>query len=127
MQRVLRELSKVIGLPDTIEIVKRWGGRELYVPRSVEQSDPLALTLGLVTARKLVEHWGGERLALPIERNALLDLRNESIVAASSAGKSNQEIALEYGLTRQSVAYILRLYKERQEIRKKFAVSKEPA
>jgi Mor family transcriptional regulator len=121
MQRVVKELAKVVGLGDAIELVRRWGGRELYVPVKVQPGDPLALTLGLDTARKLVDTYGGQRLQLPAERNALLELRNAAIVAAHQAGKSTEQIGLEFGLTRQAVNLIIRNIREREEIRKKFA------
>lgn len=130
MQRVIRELSNVIGLADAIEIVRRWGGRDLYVPVKVEAGEPLALTLGLDTARTLVQHYGGQRLQLPAERNALLDLRNAAIVAQHEGGASMESIGLQYGLTRQAVSHILRTIREREAIRQKFAgrqAASEPA
>ncbi len=108
MQRVLKEIADVIGLPDTIEICRRWGGRTLNVPMKVELGDPLALTLGIDTARKLVEEYKGVRLQLPAERNALLDLRNASIARDNAAGMSQEACGVRYGLTRQGVAAVLR-------------------
>lgn len=123
MQRILRELSSAIGLGDTIELVRRWGGRQLYVPTKVESRDPLALTLGLESARRLVEHYGGQQLQLPAERNALLDLRNAEIVQAYAEGdgESMEAIGLRYGLTRQAVSHVLKTHRERAELRQKFA------
>jgi len=121
MQLILRRLSETIGLPDTIEIVRRWGGRILYVPTTVGPNDPLALTLGYKSAMRLVEHWGGQYLQLPIDRNGLLDLRNESIVNDYRSGVSKTQIGLRYGLCRQAISYILQLYAEREAIRKKYS------
>jgi Mor family transcriptional regulator len=121
MQRVIREISEVVGLADAIELVRRWGGRELYVPVKVERADALALTLGLDAARRLVQHYGGQRLQLPAERNALLDLRNAAIVAQHDGGASMETIGLQYGLTRQAVSHILRTIREREAVRQKFA------
>lgn len=122
MQRVIRELSNVIGLADAIEVVRRWGGRNLYVPVSVSSGDPLALTLGLEAARRLAEHFGGQQLQLPAERNALLDLRNAAILADHHTGMNYTQIGLKYGLQRQTVTYILKTIKEREAVRQKFAV-----
>jgi Mor family transcriptional regulator len=108
MQRIVRDLADTLGLPDAIEIVRRWGGRTFYVPTKVRPHDPLALTLGLDSARRLVAAYGGQELSLPAERNALLDLRNESIVTAADKGMSHERIGLLYGLSRQGVAKILR-------------------
>lgn len=121
MQRVIRELSSAVGLADAIELVRRWGGKELYVPVKVQAGDPLALTIGLNAARKLVENFGGQRLQLPAERNALLDLRNASIISLHRAGKGTEQIGIEFGLTRQAVNLIIRKTRELEEVRKKFA------
>lgn len=121
MQRILRDLSNTIGLADAIELIRRWGGRELYVPVTVSSGDPLALTMGLESARRLVAGYGGQRLQLPAERNALLELRNAAIIAEHGAGASHEQIGLRYGLTRQAVSHILRAARERAELRQKFA------
>jgi len=114
MQRVIRDLSKAVGLGDAIEICRRWGGRDFNVPVKVEPHDPLALTLGYDSARKLVEAFGGVRLQLPAERNALLDLRNQAIYeAVVHKGQSHEKVGLEFGLTRQGVNKVLRAVKER--------------
>lgn len=108
MQRIVKELAKAVGLGDAIEVCRRWGGRELYVPVKVGPGDPLALTLGLETARKLVAALGGQRVRLPAERNALLDLRNAAIVRDHAGGLSHEQIGLRYGITRATVSHILR-------------------
>lgn len=108
MQKVVQELAEALGLGDAIEICRRWGGRDLNVPRSVDASDPLALTLGLDTARRLVESFGGEKLQLPSERNALLDMRNEAIIRELKAGRSHESTGLMFGLSRQAVAQLWR-------------------
>lgn len=112
MQRIVKELAEAIGLGDAIEVCRRWGGREAYIPTKVEPGDPLALTLGMDTALRLVKAFGGRRLQLPAERNALLDLRNAAIVRDKEAGLSHERIGLRYGLSRQSIKLILRRYRE---------------
>lgn len=121
MQRIVKELSEKMGLGDALEILRRWGGRELYVGVKVEPGDALALTLGLDCARRLVQHFGGQRLQLPAERNALLGLRNAAIVAEVDAGESHEKVGLRYGLTRQAVGHIIKTHRERAAIRQKFA------
>jgi Mor family transcriptional regulator len=121
MQRAVRELADAIGLGDAIEVCRRWGGREAYIPVKVSPGDPLALTLGLDTAQRLVSAFGGRRLQLPAERNALLDLRNAAILRDADAGMSQEQIGLRYGLTRQSISHILRQLRDTPEPRRTFA------
>lgn len=118
MQKVLRELSDAIGLGDAIAICRKWGGREIRVPVKVDAGDPLALVLGLETARKLVVAYGDQRLQLPNERNALLDMRNEAVWQACVVdGRPAASVALEYGLTRQGVLYVLRRMREQRGVK----------
>jgi hypothetical protein len=111
-QRIVKELTAAVGLANTIVIVGRWGGRELYVPTTVQHGDALALTLGLEVARSLVRAFGGRHIQLPAERNSLIDLRNELIVANLNAGHGQERIGLEFGLTRQMVNRIAKRAKE---------------
>lgn len=123
MNRQLKEIADKIGLGDALELVRRWGGRQLDVPKTARPTDPLSLTMGYECARKMVEHFGGRRFELPIERNALLDLRNAAIVAEVTAGASHEAVAVRYGMTRPNVAYILRKHRDREELRAKFTAT----
>lgn len=114
MQKAVRELADAIGIGLAHELVRRWGGREIYIPLKVEHGDPLALTLGFEAAKKLVKALGGVELQLPIERNALLDLRNEKIRKEYEAGSSAEAIGLRYGLTRQAVMRLVRAEEARR-------------
>jgi Mor family transcriptional regulator len=107
MQRIIEELSEAVGFGAAIEIARRWGGRQLNVPHTVGATDALALALGLETARKLVAAFRGTSITLPVERNALLDLRNQAIRARRVAGASHEAIGVEFGLTRQAIAHVL--------------------
>lgn len=121
MQRVVRELAKTIGLADTIQIVRRWGGRDFSVPSAVDEDHPLALTLGLESARRLVKAYGGQILQLPSERHALIDRRNAAILKAiapkpDGEGLSHEAAGLRFGLTRQQVGNIARRAQQREQV-----------
>lgn len=113
MQRILKDMTSRLGWADTIEIVRRWGGRTLDVPAAVREADPLALTLGLASAQRLVQHYAGQRLQLPSEKRALIDSRDQRILAELAAGKSEESVGLMFGLTRQGVAAVRRKVEER--------------
>ena len=114
-QRVLREIAEEIGVADTLLLARRWAGRTLAVPVKVGQDDPLALALGHETARRLVKAFSGVRLQFPVERNAVLDLRNAAIwKACVDEGRSQESVALEFGVSRQTVGAILAKMRARQ-------------
>lgn len=120
MQKPVRELVDAVGIVDAIEIIRRWGGRKWYCPQNVRPADPLALTLGYETAKRLVEKFGGQDLQLPIERNALIDLRNRAIFLDAQSGDSHEEIAIRYGIMRQRVPQIIKQERELAELRAKY-------
>lgn len=107
MQKVVRDLVDAVGLDVALQIVSRWGGRTFHVPVRVERFDPLALTIGYEPAVRLVGAFGGMNLDIPVERNALLEIRDRMIVLAHEQGVSLSDIALQYGLARQSVKKII--------------------
>jgi Mor family transcriptional regulator len=113
MQRIVKELVSAVGLPDAIVIIRRWGGREFYIPTTVRHHDALALTLGLQAATLLVKAFGGRSLQLPAERNTLIDLRNELIVRRLTENNSHESIGLEFGLSRQMINVIAKRARER--------------
>lgn len=117
MQVAIRELTAVVTFAEALEIVRRWGNRRFRVPMKVGIEDPLALTLGLECAQRLVKAYGGQVLELPAERHALRQMRNEAIWQACVVnGRSPAEVALEFGLTRQSVSWLMeRMRAQRQE------------
>lgn len=117
MQTPLRELTSVLSFAEALEIVRRWGNRKFRVPMRVTITDPLALTLGLECAQRLVNAYGGQVLELPAERHALRQARNGAIWRACAVnGRSPSEVALEFGLTRQCVSYLMdRMRAERQD------------
>lgn len=109
MQRVLIEVVDKIGLAETIELCRGWGGRTLVVPQRVNPSHPLALSLGLKLAKRISEAFGGRTLQLPRERAALIERRNIAIYKACiDDGRSRESVGLEYGLTRQGVDAVIR-------------------
>lgn len=106
---VLRSISKLIGLQPTTIIVRRFGGRYLWIPKPEKLTDesPLVLTVGLVPAQRLAEKYGGQSLDIPNEVNAMLDLRNEAIVKMFLAGTSISAVAYEFGLDRAMIQKII--------------------
>lgn len=113
MHRTVKRLKEELGLPMAIEVCRRWGNRELNVPVRVRDTDPLVLTLGRDAAEKLVAVFGGQRLTVPAEASALLEQRNDAIYhECESLGRSQQEVAIEFGLTRQGVKHVMRVVRE---------------
>lgn len=107
LSRILEEIVEVAGYAAALELCRGFGGRTVRVPAPMVETHPLALTMGYGPARALSERFGGEDLPVPAERTALMDLRNQRIVAAYDDGASVSELAREFGLTRKRITEVL--------------------
>lgn len=114
--RILREISRMIGMQNAIVLVRRYGGRTLSVPSISNLTDrhPLVFHVGLASAQSLSREYGGLNLNLPSEVNALLDERNTEIVrrflgdpAAGVEGESVRMLSIDFGLDRKQIQCII--------------------
>jgi Mor family transcriptional regulator len=107
LQKILEDIAAVIGLPQTLELVSRWGGRELYVPANMDRQHPIAFAIGLNAACDLSAAFAGVTLSIPIERNAVIDIRNRLIYEERQAGASKCRLSVRWGMTRQGIDSVL--------------------
>lgn len=102
---LLLDLSSQIGYQETIELLRAWGGRRLWVPKAMAPDHPIALAIGVTAAGQLAYFYGGTMLELPAERNHLIRIRNECIFRDLKADPV-RTVAIRYGLTPRHVRYI---------------------
>ena len=105
----LKDVVNLIGHQAAIRLVRAKGGRDITFPFDAELHDRhwLVVIVGLDNAKKLCESFWGMSLKLPIEVNALLQLRNEGIVEQFNNGVSVSRIANAYQIDRKHVQNIL--------------------
>lgn len=106
VQTIMREIADAVGHATAFQLVRRWGGRELRVPMTIDEHHPIALSLGLAAAQRLVKAFGGQRLELPVDANVMRQKRDLAIVSDRERGISEEQCAIAYGLTRQAVRAI---------------------
>lgn len=80
------EMADHIGAYRTLLIISALGGREIYVPRSIESS-PFADIVDGEAIVRLARIYGGGRVQLPVGRTALSVARRAGIIAAVRAGE----------------------------------------
>lgn len=102
---LLLDLSDQIGYSETIELIRAWGGRRLWVPKEMPADHPIALAIGSTAAGQLSYYYGGTMLELPAERNHLIRVRNDCILRDLKAD-GTRTVAIRYGLTPRHVRYI---------------------
>jgi Mor family transcriptional regulator len=105
--QLLDELIEFAGIQGVIRLCRTFGGRQVYVPETMAETHPLALTLGYHAACELSRRYGRERIALPGEHQALLEQRNRRIVDEYRLGSSVSKLSRDYGVSRPWVHNIL--------------------
>lgn len=104
-----QQVVDLIGVHASIRLVRLKGGQEITFPQvgNLHYMHWLVVEVGMDNAISMCKEYKGATLKLPIEVNALLQLRNQAIAEDFKAGKSISSIALEYGVDRKLVQNIL--------------------
>lgn len=105
----LKQVLNLIGHQATIRLVRAKGGRDITLPieKNLTDNNWLVALVGMDNAKKLCNHFVGVSLKLPIEVNALVQLRNASIVIDYQDGMSISSIANNYQIDRKLVQKII--------------------
>ncbi len=104
LTQALAELVDTIGMEATVELVRTYGRRNLYVPQHADARHEIALRIGLPAAQQLSAVYGGAELEVPPQRTLLVELRNAEIVRRIvQEGASISETAYAFGVTRRWV------------------------
>ena len=101
----LKSVVDLIGHQAAIRLVRAKGGRDFSLPQTSELHDLhwLVVIVGLDNADVLCDYFRGASLKLPIEVNALIQLRNEAIVVDFNRGVSISELARNYQVDRKLI------------------------
>lgn len=101
----IRQMSKLIGLPDTLNLLQARGGAPLYIPAQASENCCWAKSVSRGSFLKLISEHGGQTLDLPKADKVLKQLRDIYIVNACKQ-KSGRGVARELGLTYRMVKYV---------------------
>lgn len=104
---MLRELADLLGLPATLQLVRYYGGVDLYLPKNLPSNHDLVLILGVEAARRLIDHYGHGVLRLPLARTAMLRARDRLIIDGYTRGKTARGLAMEHGISERQVRAVL--------------------
>ncbi len=102
----MRLLQKIIGMGETIELVKSRGGRPTRMPTTGVRETALDKILKRESILALCKSdLAGHRLDLPKADKILVQIRNMNILAARGHS-TKSELASEYGLTTRMIQII---------------------
>lgn len=97
----MRRLIAVMGFEPAIKLLRKYGGRRIWVPKTAASDRVLAQVVGLKALAALVEHYAGEMLELPSDEKLLIQMRNRMLIARRDEGASYAELAQEFGVSRR--------------------------
>ena len=104
---ILQDLVELVGLQVTLTLVEHYGGVRLYVPVKYDPEHVLAKQIGHQAALKLIEMYRGDRFDIPRAEKAMRAVRDWKIREQYWGGKSQRQLAREYGLTDRQIRNIL--------------------
>jgi len=106
---LLRTIIDLIGPQAAIRLAREYNGREFVVPSRERLHDmhPIVVLVGLANAQALSDRFHGQHIRLPIEVNALLQIRNDAVVKQFLADISISSIAQEFQIDRKLVQKII--------------------
>lgn len=107
LARILRITSPAIA----VRFARTFGGRPLYIPRTLAESHPIARCVGRRAATRICRELGGGDWTVPAAVPSLhwLDAR-----ALKLLGVSNTEIAARLGISDRHVRHLLRGFEPEQ-------------
>jgi hypothetical protein len=102
---ILQEIARFSTPEVAIAMAREWGGRRVYVPRTLSAGHRLARIIGRKAALLLCAHYGGEQIDIPGARTYLrwYDARR-----LKAAGKSHPEISKAIGIGLRQVQILLK-------------------
>jgi len=114
----LAQIVKLIGPQAAIRLIRKKGGQHWSPPHVCSLSDFhwLVILIGREKSEAFCEQFRGVEIRLPIEVNAMVQLRNESILQDYSAGVSVSQLAGNYELDRKMIQRILDTFEARGRI-----------
>lgn len=106
---LLDKVVSLIGAQSAIRLVRAKGGQDIGFPYADHLHDLhwLVVLVGHDHAKALCIEFQGASIKLPIEVNALLQLRNKAIAHDFENGKSVSQLARDYEIDRKLVQNIL--------------------
>ena len=95
MTGAVEDMRRALGDDDAAQTCLAFGGRDIYVPRQIPESHPIARALGAERARKLAAEYGGGELYVPLARRFLA-------AWLGGAGLSTAAIAQQLGISKSA-------------------------
>jgi hypothetical protein len=109
------DLAQIVGFSATIRLTAYFGGRNLFVPKTVSEQTTLAKVIGESAAKLLAQEYGGDVVWVPTLRLAEIDLRSARVLEQLHDGVSTDKIAENTGLSLRRIQQ-LRLQFESQDL-----------
>lgn len=105
LEPILRDFVRLVGLRDTMAIVARHGGRQLYIP---EDGGCLTELIGPVKAAIIGRAYRTERPLIPKAKRALRHLRDRHLQRLAAEQQSVRKAAVQLGISERRAWQIRR-------------------
>jgi Mor family transcriptional regulator len=104
---ILKEISNLIGISDTLKLVKQFGGLSIYLPKEFSENHELACAVGIESALKIYNYFGPVgAIEIPKAHSLAISFRNNKIKEERQS-HSRKSLARKYCLTERQITNIL--------------------
>jgi len=103
----LHEMTALVGMSDTLRLVRAYGGTRLWVPADITPDHPFSTLLGHAQARAISARFGNTYIDIPRCAGVARAARDAEIQRRYASGETQNAIALAYGLTERRVREIV--------------------
>ena len=104
---IICDVQRVAGDQGAQRLIRRFGGKKIYIPKSMKPNHPIALAIGEAAARWLAAEYGGSYYEVPTGR-----VRNSAKLRIVVAQGSNAEVAEACGVSVRWVRIVRKMQRE---------------
>jgi hypothetical protein len=97
------ELVQVVGFEVAMVLVKQFGGTHLNIPKKAKSQHPLVSSIGIEAFEKLCCYYGGTKLEIDLCSDLINQKKEQLILAALKAGKTNAQLARQFNTTERQI------------------------
>lgn len=102
-----RELVEIIGFLPTLEVLRKFGGKRVFIPSKLNDDSRIIAELGREVAEKLVARMGGARFEPPMLTSVERRLRDNAIRRDFDARVPMDDLVDRYRMTQRHIRKLL--------------------
>jgi len=109
LPELFKELRSELPFSDLMNLVEKFGGTRVYIPRRPTKDSAVASVLAPQSFQALCRQRGGDQILIPRAAALRRAIRDQAVLAALRQGKTYREVALAFDMTQRNVYRIAKV------------------